>query len=120
MPVQKGKYVGRDLYGRVGSGDVKIKNGKRERRPAGLRVRTTAKRLASATNMLPQKEKDDEDWQDDAAGNMAIPGIKTAKINKELAKAMRGDGGALKGRDGQSPDRDGKVKPRPNWRSPTR
>ncbi len=88
LPVQKGKYVGRDLYGRVGSGDVKIKM---ESVNGDLRVsrQNDGKTPSPATNMLPQKEKDDEDWQDDAADALAIPGIKTAKINKELAKAMK-------------------------------
>ena len=85
LPVRKGKYVGRDLYGRIGSGDVRIKldsvNG-----ALSIGRKNDGKPLSPATNLLPQKEKDDEDWDnDDEDGN----NIKSAKINKDVEKALK-------------------------------
>ena len=66
LPVRKGKYVGKDLYGKIGSGEVQIKlnsvNG-------GLSVKhkNDGRNLNPATNLLPAKNTDDEDW--DAVGN---------------------------------------------------
>ncbi|MEJ7622855.1 MAG: DUF4097 family beta strand repeat-containing protein [Pyrinomonadaceae bacterium] len=83
LPVRKGKYVGRDLYGRLGSGDVQIKldsvNG-------GLTIgrKNDGKSLSPATNLLTQKEADDDNWDDDAKSV-----AKSAKINKEVEKAIR-------------------------------
>ena len=63
LPVNKGKYVGRNLYGRLGGGDVQIKlssvNG-------GLAIgrRNDGRSLSPATNLLPEKGKDD-DWDSD-------------------------------------------------------
>lgn len=63
LRVRKGKYVGRDLSGRLGSGDVRIKldsvNG-------GLSVgrKNDGRTLSPATDLLPLKDKDDEDWND--------------------------------------------------------
>jgi hypothetical protein len=64
LPVRKGKYVGRDLYGKLGGGDVRIKldsvNG-------GLTIgrKNDGRSQSPAVNLLPQKEKDDEDWDTD-------------------------------------------------------
>ena len=85
LPVRKGKYVGRDLYGRIGSGDVRIKldsvNG-----ALSIGRKNDGKPLSPATNLLPQKEKDDEDWDnDDEDGN----NLKSAKINKDVEKALK-------------------------------
>lgn len=60
LPVRIGKYVGKDLYGRIGSGDVQIKlnsvNG-------GLSVKrkNDGKNLNPATNLLPAKDNDEDD-----------------------------------------------------------
>jgi DUF4097 and DUF4098 domain-containing protein YvlB len=91
LPVRKGQYVGRDLYGRLGSGDVKIKmdsvNG-------GLNIRrkNDGKPLSPAVNLLPAKDKDgdsdidvDADDEDIAA---AIEAKSVAARNKELGKAV--------------------------------
>ncbi|MEP6786955.1 MAG: DUF4097 family beta strand repeat-containing protein, partial [Acidobacteriota bacterium] len=86
LPVRKGKYVGRDLYGRLGSGDVQIRlnsvNG-------GLAIghKNDGKGLSPATNLLPQKEKDDEDWDKDSDNDES--GLRTAKMNKDIAKAVK-------------------------------
>ena len=64
LPVRKGEYVGRDLYGRIGNGDVQIRlnsvNG-------GLSVRrkNDGKSLSPATNLLNMKRENNEDWDDD-------------------------------------------------------
>lgn len=72
LPVRKGKYVGRDLYGRIGSGDVQIKlnsvNG-------GLSVKrkNDGKNLNPATNLLPAKDNDENDWNADGNdGNFPV------------------------------------------------
>lgn len=72
LPVRKGEYVGRDLYGRVGNGDVKIKlesvNGQ-----LSVRRKQDGKTPNPATNLLrPNSTKDsdndnDEDFDVDAA-----------------------------------------------------
>ena len=78
LPVRKGKYVGRDLYGKIGSGDVRIKiesvNGELK-----ILRQNDGKSLNPATNLLPNKEKDDEDW-DSMFGN---------EIDREMANADR-------------------------------
>ena len=64
LPVRKGKYVGKDLYGKIGSGDVQIKlnsvNG-------GLSVKrkNDGKSVNPATNLLNMKNEDNDDWNDD-------------------------------------------------------
>jgi hypothetical protein len=79
LTVRKGKYVGRDLYGRIGSGDVQIKlnsvNG-------GLAIgrKNDGKTLSPATNLLQQKG--DDDWDIEEKELAAIAG----KLSKEAAK----------------------------------
>lgn len=65
LPVRKGEYVGRDLYGRIGNGDVKIKlssvNG-----GLSLKRKSDGKTPNAATNLLSGKSFDeDEDWDND-------------------------------------------------------
>lgn len=85
LPVRKGKYIGRDMYGRIGSGDVKIRlssvNG-------GLSVghKNDGKSLSPATNLLTQKDKDDEDWENDPDNESAI---RPERVNKEIAKVVK-------------------------------
>ncbi len=85
LPVRKGKYVGRDLYGRLGSGEVQIKlnsvNG-------GLSIghKNDGRVLSPAVNLLPQKEKDEEDWDKDSDDDSVF---QSAKINKDVAKAVK-------------------------------
>ena len=60
LPVRKGKYVGRDLHGKIGNGEVKINlssvNG-------GLSIsrKQDGKNLSPSTNLLKLKSTDDED-----------------------------------------------------------
>ncbi len=65
LPVRKGEYVGRDMHGKIGSGDVQIRlnsvNG-------GLSVKrkNDGKNPNPAVNLLNMKggDGDDEDWDD--------------------------------------------------------
>jgi len=95
LPVRKGKYVGRDLYGKLGNGDIKIKlesvNGE-------LKVsrQSDGRNLSPAINLLPQKDKDDEDWDGDPAMASAkvkvkvgISGAEAAQMRQEVKRAMK-------------------------------
>ncbi|MGI8884581.1 MAG: DUF4097 family beta strand repeat-containing protein [Pyrinomonadaceae bacterium] len=81
LPVRKGEYVGKDLYGKIGSGDVPIRlnsvNG-------GLTIarKNDGKSLNPATNLLPQKRTGSDD--DNEGRNR----VNTVKMNKEIAKAV--------------------------------
>lgn len=83
LRVRKGKYVGRDMYGRVGSGEVQVKlesvNG-----PLTVLRKNDGKSVNPATDLLPQKAKDDEEWENDTSWK-----DKSKKVNKEIAKAVR-------------------------------
>lgn len=88
LPVRKGKYVGRDLYGKIGRGDAFIKlesvNG-----TLNVSRRNDGKQLSPSVDLLPTKGKDSDDDFDldiedlDASINAA------AKANRELSKADR-------------------------------
>lgn len=86
LPVRKGEYVGRDLFGRIGSGNVQIKlnsvNG-----PLSVGRKNDGKSPNPATNLLPNKGTDDEDWDDEDTKEKAV--VNTAKINREVARAVR-------------------------------
>jgi hypothetical protein len=93
LPVRKGQYVGRDLYGKVGTGDVQIKlssvNG-----GLSIKRRNDGKTPNPAVNMLQQKSNDNEDWDDndddDKDASDMDEAMKTAaKSQKEAAKAMK-------------------------------
>jgi hypothetical protein len=84
LPVRKGKYLGRDLYGRLGNGDAQIKlnsvNG-------GLAIarKNDGKPLSPATNLLPQKAKSDEEWDVDTGKR----GGDVEKLNKSITQAVK-------------------------------
>jgi DUF4097 and DUF4098 domain-containing protein YvlB len=92
LPVRKGKYVGRDMYGRLAGGDVQIKlssvNG-------GLSIgrKNDGKAMSPATNLLPEKGKgDDEDWDGDVDVDVdkdVKVAIDTKKINKQITQSMK-------------------------------
>jgi len=97
LPVRKGQYVGRDLYGRIGSGEVQIRlnsvNG-------GLNIRRKqdGKSVNPATNLLPQKSKDDDDeWDndsdndkdDDKDNDDDDTSVNVAKVNKQINKDVQ-------------------------------
>lgn len=73
LPVRKGQYVGRDMYGKLGSGDVQIKlesvNGE-----LFVNRKNDGKNLSPATNLLTPKNKDnDEDWDEDGGFSAMRP-----------------------------------------------
>jgi len=76
LPVRKGRYVGRDLYGKLGTGDVQVRldsvNGS-----LAIGRKNDGKSPSPAVNLLQQKSKDD-DWDND-----------NEKVNKEIAKAIK-------------------------------
>jgi DUF4097 and DUF4098 domain-containing protein YvlB len=80
LPVRKGKYVGRDLYGRLGTGDVRIKmdsvNG-----DVKILKQNDGKNATPVTNLLPQKDKDEEDWDSDS--DLTDPGAAIARVDRE-------------------------------------
>ena len=86
LPVHKGEYVGRDMYGKLGNGDVQIKlnsvNGQ-----LSVGRKNDGKSPLPSTNLLPQKNKDDEDWDDSSIDNDTF--INKAKINREVTRAVR-------------------------------
>jgi|KBSMisStandDraft_5_1062788.scaffolds.fasta_scaffold44129_3 DUF4097 and DUF4098 domain-containing protein YvlB len=90
LPVRKGQYVGRDLYGRLGAGDVQVKLSSVNGRLSIARNKD-GKSPSPATNLLQQKNQDNEDWEDndddkDSDTSMAAM---NAKINKDVAKSMK-------------------------------
>lgn len=87
LPVRKGKYVGRDLYGKLGDGTVKINldsvNG-------GLNIKRQqdGKNPKPVTNLLNMKEDaDDEDSEDDEDGKANVSSV--SKMNKDIAKSVK-------------------------------
>lgn len=85
LPVRKGKYVGRDLYGKLGSGEVQIKL---ESVNGGLSIerKNDGKPLSPAVNMLTQKDSDNEDWDFDLNARSTA---NLSKISKTVAKAVK-------------------------------
>ena len=85
LPIRKGQYVGKDLYGKIGSGEVQIRlnsvNG-------GLNIKrkNDGKTVNPATNLLPQKTKEDdeEDWDSD--GNSSLD---ADKLNNDINKSLK-------------------------------
>jgi DUF4097 and DUF4098 domain-containing protein YvlB len=93
LPVRKGKYVGRDLYGKLGSGDTNVKLESVNGELAILRKKD-GRGLSPTVNLLPQKSKDDEDdedWDkddddDDTSRNVRID---SDKLNKHIEKSVQ-------------------------------
>jgi|CXWL01.1.fsa_nt_gi DUF4097 and DUF4098 domain-containing protein YvlB len=86
LPVRKGKYIGRDLYGKIGNGEVQIRldsvNGN-----LSVARKADGKTLSPAVNLLPQKEKGDDNWdKDDDNDNESM---RSSKLDKDIAKAVK-------------------------------
>ena len=82
LPVRKGEYVGRDLYGKIGSGETQIRL---ESVNGGLSIRRKqdGRNPNPAVNLLPPKSKDgDEDWDNDKD-------VSIEKMNKEIEKSVK-------------------------------
>ena len=79
LPVRKGQYVGRDMYGKLGTGDVSVKlesvNGE-----LSVKHKNDGKSLSPATNLLSPKSKSDEDWDNDDDEDFS--GVKPPKAPK--------------------------------------
>lgn len=91
LPVRKGKYVGRDMYGRIGSGDVQVKLESVNGSLTVLR-KNDGKSPNPATDLLPRKSADDdnEDWDDSSSLKRKSKNDKLNKdMDNEIAKAMR-------------------------------
>ncbi len=87
LTVRKGKYIGRDLYGRIGSGEVRIKldsvNG-----GLSIRRKSDGKTQNPVVNLLPNKEKDDGDWDSDKDDDIERAGT-YLKMDKDVQKAVK-------------------------------
>ena len=86
LPVRKGEYVGKDLYGKIGSGDVQIRlnsvNG-------GLSIgrKSDGKNASQSVNLLTQSENYEKSGSSvNRPSNRQT--IDTAKMNREIAKAV--------------------------------
>lgn len=91
LPIRKGKYVGRDMYGRIGNGNVKI-NLEAVNGTLSVRRRQDGKNPAPATNLLPAKSEDDDDAVVVAPrirGVRTPVNVNTPQINAEVDRAMR-------------------------------
>lgn len=84
LPVRKGKYVGRDMYGKLGSGEVQVRldsvNG-----TLTVNRKNDGKPLSPAVNLLTTKGRDDEDWDTDNEKDY----LNAAKMNKDISKAIK-------------------------------
>jgi DUF4097 and DUF4098 domain-containing protein YvlB len=90
LPVRKGKYVGRDLKGRLGSGGNGEVSIKLESVNGGLSVkhRNDGRPLSPATNLLT---KGDDDWDNDNDSDndvKAMSAADVAKMNREIARSV--------------------------------
>ncbi len=87
LPIRKGKYVGRDLYGKVGDGSVKINldsvNG-------GLNIqrKKDGKNTKPVVDLLPAKG-DDEDSEDDDDGAVGAGKVTSKTVNQAISKSMK-------------------------------
>ena len=84
LPVRNGKYVGRDLYGRIGGGDVPVRlnsvNGS-----LAISRQKDGKPVGPVTNLLNMKGGEDTDADVDVDVDVDAP----AGITKEINKAMK-------------------------------
>jgi DUF4097 and DUF4098 domain-containing protein YvlB len=91
LPVHKGEYVGRNLYGRLGSGGITVKldgvNG-----TINIRRKQDGRNPKQVTNLLPAKGKDvdddddDEDKDDDDGMAVRAPKTPRAAIQPRLPR----------------------------------
>ena len=71
LPIRKGEYVGRDLHGRVGSGDVQIRlnsvNG-----TLAIKRKNDGKNVHPVTNLLTTRNQDNWNGSEDPEGNSRV------------------------------------------------
>lgn len=91
LPVRKGKYVGRDMYGKLGTGETQVRlesvNGK-----LWVARKKDGRSASPAVDLLPKKaaDEDDDDWDDDG-GSAAKVKVKVDadKLNKHIEKSIK-------------------------------
>jgi len=84
LPVRKGKYVGRDMFGKLGNGEVQVRlesvNG-----TLTVNRKNDGRSLSPVVNLLTTKSTDDDNWDiDNEKASM-----NSAKMNKDIAKAVK-------------------------------
>jgi len=83
LPVRKGKYIGRDLYGRIGSGQTNIKlnsiNGE-----LSIKRKADGRTPNPVVDLLPQKPQDDPENADNEAKIEA----KVSRSKVEMTEAL--------------------------------
>lgn len=88
LPVKKGKYVGRDLYGRIGGGGVEVKlsavNG-----TLSIKRKNDGKNLNPATNLLKMSDGDDFEFNNDVSKETDARNREIAKIQREAERNAR-------------------------------
>ena len=88
LPVKKGKYVGRDLCGRIGSGSVEV-NLSAVNGTLSIKRKNDGKSANPATNLLEMNSDDNFEYDNDTSK-------RNAEINRELAEAKRETGKAMR------------------------
>lgn len=87
LPVRKGKYVGRDLHGRIGSGQVPLHltsvNGS-----LFISRKKDGKNPASVTNLLNSKDEDDDDGDEDEMSAVA-EAVKPEQVARSVNRSVR-------------------------------
>lgn len=88
LPVRKGKYVGRDMYGKVGDGRVRIDL---ESVNGGLNIKRKqdGKATKPVTNLLNMKEDSEDSVDDEDSVSAVSVNTNVAKMNKEIAKSVK-------------------------------
>jgi hypothetical protein len=109
LPVRKGKYVGRDLHGRIGNGEVPLRlnsvNG-----PLVILRKKDGRNPSSVTNLLkPSKDEDSEDSDDDSDEVSSIVDMKSSEsvataLNKSTKAAQKGVKSAEKAVENITPE----------------
>ncbi|MDQ6786267.1 MAG: DUF4097 family beta strand repeat-containing protein, partial [Acidobacteriota bacterium] len=88
LPVHKGQFVGKDMYGRIGSGDVQIKlnsvNG-----GLSIKRKNDGRNVNPATNLLPTKSKMDDDFNKQIDQDVDEDTDADKKIDAKEAKARQ-------------------------------
>jgi hypothetical protein len=89
LPVRKGQYVGRDLYGRVGSGEASIKlNSVNGRLSIGRK--NDGHSPNPATNLLQNKKATDEEDEDSDNDMSSVEAERINRdANRQVERAMR-------------------------------
>lgn len=80
LPIRKGKYVGKDLYAKLGDGSVKI-NLNSVNGGLAIKRQQDGKNTKSVTNLLSGKSEDED--QDESADTSV------SRMNRDIAKSVR-------------------------------